>query len=77
MILFPIALLWLIGVLIWAYRNNLTELGPDGKRQWTGWRPRSPRRPPGGRRDGSGSAARAGGSRQERRESRRGRRVLR
>jgi hypothetical protein len=75
-ILFPIALLWLIGVLIWAYRNNLTEIGPDGRRQWTGWRPRSPRGPAGDDRRG-GSAARAGGSRQERRESRRGRRVLR
>jgi hypothetical protein len=70
-ILFPFALLWLIGVLIWVYRNNLTELGPDGRRTWTGWRPRSPERPPRDRR--GGSAARAAGSRREQRTSRRGR----
>lgn len=75
MILFPIALLWLVGVLIWAYRNNLTEIGPNGRRHWTGWRPRSPQRPPRDRR--GGSAARAAGSRTAERSTRRERRVPR
>lgn len=75
MILFPFALLWLVGVLIWAYRNNLTEIGPDGRRKWTGWGPRSPERPPRDRR--GGSAARAAESRKEERSNRRERSVPR
>ena len=46
MILFPLALLWIVGVIIWVIRNNVTdEPGASEPRDWKRWRPRPPRRP--------------------------------
>jgi len=62
MVLFPIALLWLIGVIIWVVRNE-SKPGQERKLDWRRWRPRPPRLPRG--RWSGGSEARA--SRGERR----------
>jgi hypothetical protein len=59
MVLFPIALLWLVGVIIWVVRNE-AKPGTERKIDWRRWRPRPPRRPGTGGRFG-GSAARAAG----------------
>ena len=46
MILFPLALLWIVGVIIWVIRNNVdSEPGAPEPRDWKRWRPRPPRRP--------------------------------
>lgn len=46
MILFPLALLWIVGVIIWVIRNNVSgEPGASEPREWKRWRPRPPRRP--------------------------------
>jgi hypothetical protein len=46
MILFPLALLWIVGVIIWVIRNNVSgEPGASEPRDWKRWRPRPPRRP--------------------------------
>ena len=46
MVFFPIALLWIIGVIIWVIRNNVSEEpGAAEPRDWKRWRPRPPRRP--------------------------------
>jgi hypothetical protein len=62
MVLFPIALLWLIGVIVWVVRNE-AKPGQERKLDWRRWRPRPPRLPRGGR--AGGAEARAG--RRERR----------
>jgi hypothetical protein len=50
MVLFPIAVVWLIVVLVWVLRNSRNELPED--RIWRRWRP-SPRKPRDGRDAGS------------------------
>jgi len=46
MILFPLALLWIVAVIIWVIRNNVSgEPGASEPRDWKRWRPRPPRRP--------------------------------
>lgn len=68
MLLFPIMLLWIVGVLIWIVRNNITdEPGERAPRDWTRWRPR-PHRPRDGR--AGASARRLGVSRRAARERR-------
>jgi hypothetical protein len=64
MVLFPIALLWIIGLLIWIIRNDANAPGEQGTtRDWKRWRPRPPHRPQTGRL--GGLAARATGSRRK------------
>jgi hypothetical protein len=67
MVLFPIALLWLVGVIIWVVRNE-AKPGKERRLDWRRWRPRPPRRPMTGGRFG-GSEARA--TRPTRRSARR------
>jgi hypothetical protein len=59
MVLFPIALLWLVGVLIWVVRNEGAP-GHDAIRVWRRW---LPKRPAGGRDAGphDASGGRRGG----------------
>jgi hypothetical protein len=45
MVLFPLALLWIIGVIVWIVRNNLDGSPGERERSWRRWRPRPPRRP--------------------------------
>jgi hypothetical protein len=69
MVLFPIALLWLVGVIIWVVRN---EAKPENERKldWRRWRPRPPRRPGGsGRFGGAGARAARSTRRSVRREA--------
>ena len=59
MVLFPIALIWLVCVVIWLVRNstNEPELPPDEPRRW--WpRPRRPGRGPTGSRSRDRAASR-------------------
>jgi hypothetical protein len=51
MVLFPIAVIWLIVVAVWIYRSSRDT--PPDERVWRRWRP-SPRSP----RDGDGSGDR-------------------
>ena len=53
MVLFPIAVLWLVIVAVWVIRNSRNE-NPEQERVWHRWTPR-PRRP----RDGDASGARS------------------
>jgi hypothetical protein len=52
MVLFPLAVVWLVVVLVWVLRNSRNAAPED--RVWRRWRP-SPRRP----RDGGDSGSRA------------------
>jgi hypothetical protein len=61
MILFPIALIWLLCVLIWVIRNSMNESdGREQQREPRRWLPRPPRRPSGRHPHGSPSRGRAG-----------------
>jgi hypothetical protein len=51
-VLFPIALVWLIAVIVWVVRNEVTP-EQDTARRWTRLRPRPPRSPRRGRPNGS------------------------
>jgi len=44
MILFPIALLWMIGVIVWVLRNEGSPSAPELIRRWLPSRPHGPRR---------------------------------
>jgi hypothetical protein len=56
MVLFPIALIWIICVLVWLIRNSLNEPDvPGEEREQRRWWPRPPRRPNGRRPSGSRS----------------------
>jgi hypothetical protein len=57
MVLFPIALIWLICVVIWLVRNSQNDGAPPPEpRDPRRWRPRTPRRPDGSRSRDSRSA---------------------
>jgi hypothetical protein len=58
MVLFPLAVIWLIVVIVWVVRN---QTAPPEERAWARWRPRPPRTPPRGR--PHGSPDRSGGRR--------------
>ncbi len=63
MVLFPIALLWLVVALVWIIRNSTNEPDvPEHEQSWRRFVPRVPRRPgnagPGSRRT-SGKTARS------------------
>jgi hypothetical protein len=47
MILFPIALVWLVVALVWIIRNSTNEPDVPGERSWQRYVPRRPRRPGG------------------------------
>ena len=64
MVLFPLAVIWLIVIFVWVLRNSRNA--PPEERVWRRWRP-SPRKP----RDGSDPAGARG--RAERRGSTRSR----
>jgi hypothetical protein len=53
MVLFPFALLFLIGVIVWVIRNEGAPEEQDEARLWPRLRPRPPRNPPRGRPHGS------------------------
>jgi hypothetical protein len=58
MILFPIALLWLIAVIVWVVRNEGSPSTPEFVRRWLPRRPDGPQRGrPTGTPDRRGSVA--------------------
>jgi hypothetical protein len=67
MILFPIALLWLIGVIVWVVRNEGSPSAPELIRRWLPRRPTGPRGRPTGAHDRRGSVT--GRARASRRDS--------
>lgn len=71
MVLFPIALVWLIVVIVWVVRNERNH--EEGQpRQWAQWRPTPPRDPRrGGPERSGGRRGNAGASRGATRDSER------
>jgi hypothetical protein len=62
MVLFPLAVLWLVIGLVWVLRHSRNELPED--RVWRRWTPRTPRRPWNDRSGGSKSRQRTAASRE-------------
>ena len=62
MVLFPIAFVWVIVVIVWVVRNEVTP-EQDQTRSWTRLRPRPPRSPRRGRPNGARSSGRRGDAR--------------
>jgi hypothetical protein len=65
-VLFPIAFVWVIAVIVWVIRNEVTP-EQDRARRWARLRPRPPRSPRRGR--PNGSPTRSSGRRSEARAS--------